>query len=110
MSKKPKQMKLVDDKMEKVVSIIAQASEEIRIWSDDALLLIQKINTSTSQLNNDLAQETITEEDAVVRYEKEAGRSYRSLHHRIKRMTKNTKAMSGLLSAIKAMQDEEDKQ
>lgn len=104
-----KKYRLVDAKMEKVISILGQASEEITGWAEDAAKSIQEINAVIIQVNKEVGAEEITEEDAAVRIDKEASKASGKLYNRIKRMTKNTKAMSGLLGAIKAMQDEEEK-
>jgi hypothetical protein len=101
-----KKIRLVDAKMEKVVSIIGQASEEITGWAEDAAVSIMTINTTINQINADLAEEKITQEDAAVRFEQEVGKLFGKLENRIKRMTKNTKAMGGLLGALKAMQND----
>lgn len=104
-----KKLKLVDEKMEKVVSVLGQASEQITKWSEDAQTAIQQINAVISQINTDLGAEAITPEDAAMKMEKEVGKLYGKLGNRIKWMTKNTNAMKGLLNAIKAMQDEDEK-
>jgi hypothetical protein len=95
--------------MEKVVSIVGQASEEITHWAEDAAECIMGINTQTGQINEDLQEQRITQEDAAVRLDQEVGKLYGKLRNRIKRMGKNTKAMTGLLNAIKAMSDDEEK-
>lgn len=104
-----KKYRLVDKKMEKVVSILGQASDEITHWAEEAQLAINEINKLISDINKEVGEESITPEDAGARIEKECAKPYGKLYNRIKRMTKNTKAMSGLLNAIKAMQDEEEK-
>ena len=101
-----KKFKLVDEKMEKVVSILGQASEEINGWTVDAADCIMKINTAISQINKDVQEDIITPEDAGVRLDTEVSKLNGKLQNRIKRMVKNTKAMTGLLNAVKAMQDD----
>lgn len=104
-----KKLNLIDEKMTKVISILAQASEEIHGWADDAATCIQQINTAINQINEDVQHERITTEDAVVSVEENCAKPSRKLYGRIKRMTKNAKAMNSLLGALKAMQDEEEK-
>ena len=103
-----KKISLVDSKMEKVIGIVGQASEEITGWAEDAATCMQQINTTIGQINQGIQDETITQEDAVVQLDTEVGKLFRKLRNRIRRMNKNTKALTGLLSAVKAMGEDED--
>jgi len=105
-----KRIKLVDKKMQKAISILGQASEEITGWAEDANQCIITINTTISQVNADVGAEKLTPEDAMMTLEKETTKLFAKLGNRIKRMTRNTKAMGDLLRAVKALDDTEKDQ
>ncbi len=99
----------IDGKTQKVISIIAEASSEITDAAQDALELIEKIQGGVDELNEQLETEKMSKDEALGIYAEKIGPMSARLSNRFKKMTKNTKAIQGLLNAAKAMADEEEK-
>jgi len=104
-----KRFRLVDSKMEKVLSIVAIAADEIVQASTDASTYVQTINKAISDVNQQVQEEKVTPEEAVVLVEQGAGKAQARLKNRLKKMVRNAKAINSLLVAIKAMDDDEEK-
>lgn len=102
-----KQIRFIDNKLERVVSIIEMSADEILQAANEAGQLIQQVNKGISDINTDLQQEVISPEDAKAKYDTDIAKLRGKLANRFKRMNKNTKAIASLLGAVKAMDDEE---